>query len=333
MANIAVTNTCNLRCPYCFAQPMKDEEAQFVTEEQMNKILAWMESKGKGFGVGLIGGEPTLHPQFDVIAKKALDFAIRHDAYCSVYTNGINLKYWLYNYMNTFTDVHMIYLINCNSPEIMGQDNYDNMIDSLDVCKAFDMFKPQGAKLRVTLGCNLFPTDSREYYDYFWELVERYHAPRVRVSVVTPCGDFASLKDKPKDEYFKAMKEVFLQFCANAIKHNCTVDLDCGYIPACYFNADEMRLLINAGINAGNFQKSCLNPIVDIKPDGTAVPCFGNYDDQISIYKFKDYDLLHTYFYMQNRVKAFTGEIAEQCAHCHDFVSERCQGGCLALRK
>ena len=40
MANIAVINYCNLRCPYCFANDyIVEEEKQLMTISQLNRIL------------------------------------------------------------------------------------------------------------------------------------------------------------------------------------------------------------------------------------------------------------------------------------------------------
>jgi len=39
MANIAVLNYCNLKCPYCFANEFIEENKQFITDEQLDDIL------------------------------------------------------------------------------------------------------------------------------------------------------------------------------------------------------------------------------------------------------------------------------------------------------
>ena len=63
--NIAITNYCNLKCPYCFANKFIESEKQSITEDQLDKILDFLfysnlnKYKHK---IGIIGGEPTLHP-------------------------------------------------------------------------------------------------------------------------------------------------------------------------------------------------------------------------------------------------------------------------------
>jgi organic radical activating enzyme len=70
MANIAILNYCNLKCEYCFADDMIHEESSAVTLEDFQKILEFT-AKVPGMNhIGIIGGEPTLHPQFDEILKE-----------------------------------------------------------------------------------------------------------------------------------------------------------------------------------------------------------------------------------------------------------------------
>mgnify|MGYP003289973004 CR=1 FL=1 len=43
MPNIAIIKTCNLKCPYCFANDMlQEDESKEITIEQLNKILNWI---------------------------------------------------------------------------------------------------------------------------------------------------------------------------------------------------------------------------------------------------------------------------------------------------
>ena len=64
MPNIIITNYCNLKCPYCFASEMlNDPNKKNISESELKRILAWLE-KSPPPSIGLIGGEPTLHPDF-----------------------------------------------------------------------------------------------------------------------------------------------------------------------------------------------------------------------------------------------------------------------------
>ncbi|WP_145620451.1 radical SAM protein [Nitrospirillum bahiense] len=64
--SIALTNVCDLHCGYCYAPKRK---ASLRTEQ----VLSWLkELDAEGcIGIGFGGGEPTLHPDFVNICKRA----------------------------------------------------------------------------------------------------------------------------------------------------------------------------------------------------------------------------------------------------------------------
>lgn len=64
--SIALTNVCDLHCAYCYAPKHK---ASLHTDH----VLGWLEELDTGgcLGIGFGGGEPTLHPGFVDICKRA----------------------------------------------------------------------------------------------------------------------------------------------------------------------------------------------------------------------------------------------------------------------
>ena len=72
MANIAVLNYCNLKCPYCFADDMIQEKTKNIDLDDFREMLRFL-SKTPDNHVGIIGGEPTLHPNFSDILKEVLN--------------------------------------------------------------------------------------------------------------------------------------------------------------------------------------------------------------------------------------------------------------------
>ena len=63
MANILLTYSCNLRCPYCFANEFVGKENTDITIENLLKVVSFITRTGPA-NIGLIGGEPTLHPGY-----------------------------------------------------------------------------------------------------------------------------------------------------------------------------------------------------------------------------------------------------------------------------
>lgn len=64
--SIALTNSCDLRCAYCYAP--KNKASLHTT--QVNKWLKELDTEGC-LGIGFGGGEPTLHADFVDICKRA----------------------------------------------------------------------------------------------------------------------------------------------------------------------------------------------------------------------------------------------------------------------
>jgi pyruvate-formate lyase-activating enzyme len=64
--SIALTNACELRCPFCYAP-------KSPARLDPDRVVAWIEElDGAGcLGVGFGGGEPTAHPQFAEICARA----------------------------------------------------------------------------------------------------------------------------------------------------------------------------------------------------------------------------------------------------------------------
>lgn len=64
--SIALTNVCDLHCAYCYAPKHK-------TSLHIDQVICWLtELDNEGcLGVGFGGGEPTLHPYFVEICKRA----------------------------------------------------------------------------------------------------------------------------------------------------------------------------------------------------------------------------------------------------------------------
>ena len=94
MANIMITKKCNLACPYCFANEFvnaEKSENMDITIENFQKILDFIVGDGSVKSVGLIGGEPTCHKNFDDILDILIDDVRVENV--TVYTNGVLLEH------------------------------------------------------------------------------------------------------------------------------------------------------------------------------------------------------------------------------------------------
>ncbi|MGD0057669.1 MAG: tetraether lipid synthase Tes [Methanomassiliicoccales archaeon] len=90
LANVDLTNRCNLKCPICFANA---NAAGYVYEPSYEEIVAMLENLRNERpvpcpAVQFSGGEPTIHPRFIDVIKKAKELGF---AQIQIATNGIKI--------------------------------------------------------------------------------------------------------------------------------------------------------------------------------------------------------------------------------------------------
>ncbi|MDI6755582.1 MAG: radical SAM protein [Thermodesulfobacteriota bacterium] len=90
LANIDLTNRCNLRCPICFANANVQGYVYEPTYEQVLEMLTMMRNVKPVFppAVQFSGGEPTIHPRFLDILKAARSLGFSH---LQIASNGIRM--------------------------------------------------------------------------------------------------------------------------------------------------------------------------------------------------------------------------------------------------
>lgn len=86
---LGITNQCNLKCDYCFANPQKRIGKELSTEQLLNYIDQFI-----GLGTELIelqGGEPTLRSDLGRLIAYIVDRRVE----CSIVTNGFQVDRYL----------------------------------------------------------------------------------------------------------------------------------------------------------------------------------------------------------------------------------------------
>ncbi len=88
LANLDLTNRCNMNCPICFANA---NDAGYVYEPSFDQVVAMMEALRaekpiKCTAIQFAGGEPTVYPEFVEVVRRAKQLGF---AQVQVATNGI----------------------------------------------------------------------------------------------------------------------------------------------------------------------------------------------------------------------------------------------------
>lgn len=313
MPNIALLNYCNLSCPYCFANEFIEEKKQIITLEQIDKILNFLKtSNDKNMRIGLIGGEPTLHPQFKEIILKCYNFTKQHNYRPPlVFTNGIELE----PYIKYFNQIRG--LININEPKIIGLEKWNKIKKNLKILNSLDLQK------NINIGINIYP-DIQDF-SYIFEIATKYSFNNIRCSIVAPTCNFSYFK---KDEYYYYMKNIFIKFVQQAAQLKIKINLDCNKIPICYFNETEKEIILQ---NCIHFSSFC-QPVIDITPDFKATSCFGTYNP-IDLNQFQNLEQLERYFLFHDIQPLTIKNKIGKCKNCEKIDLFSCQGGCLAFAK
>ncbi len=322
MANIMVTERCNLRCPYCFADEFVGKSTDDITLDNFKKALEFALTNDEE-EVGIIGGEPTVHNQF----KEILDIIINDQRIkvCTLFTNGILLN----RFVNQLIHPKFKLLINCNSPIDIGEGNFVKMIENITLFS-----KQYYMQDRITIGINMYKPDFE--YDYIIEVLKSLDYKYVRTAVSVPNNE--GMKGNSLT-YFRRMKPRVLKFYHKLLDEGIVPFYDCNAIPRCIFTPLEYKCLEqkikDTGRNDINIlsELSSCTPVIDILPDLSVIRCFA-----LSQYmKAKTEDFCHidearAYFSYCFDTLAYHINADTLCRGCKKKETLKCAGGCYAFK-
>ena len=315
MANIALLNRCNLRCPYCFADNYIADEKTDITKKAFEELLDFAACEGE---VGIIGGEPLLHKDFDSLIQMALDdYRINK---ITVFTNGI----FAHKHIDALSNRRVLLLINVNSKKDIGEENFQRIDENID------LLLKNGAQ--VSLGINVY--EQEQNFGDFLYLLKKYSFKKIRVSVVIPKERANGIK------YFMEMKPTLFKLYKSLIELGVSPYYDCNAIPECVYTREEKELLASLPFGS-DFerqifmgQRSVCSPVIDLYPDKTATRCFGCYD--MARVKIEDFDNLFdlkNYFFKEIDARLVHPYATEKCKDCYKYKTFACFGGCLCYKE
>lgn len=317
MPNIAIINECNLKCPYCFADEMIDvPKKKYMSIEDFVEILDFIaKNPGDDRRIGIIGGEPTLHPQIGEILTIARDFSMQYNFHVTIFTNGIYLDRIIPFITKDLFNV----LVNVNSPEVIGEENYDRIQDNLAyIYEVFDW------REKVSIGVNVY--QELQDYSFIKNTIRRFGLKSVRFSLVAPTyKDYAQDKEK----YYKDTRDLQMKVCRMIHEAGAQVRFDCNRVPDCYYSVKEQQEL--QSYSAEKTDHFCLGP-VDITIEKQAVRCFGIYNP-VDISNFDSMQELRTYILFHDDHILYKENATDRCEKCKKNKKMQCSGGCYVFAK
>ena len=335
MANIMVNEACNLRCPYCFAEEFVNKAPKEMTLEDFRKALDFVLSDKNDLQVGIIGGEPLLYSHI----VEALNIAIndQRTELVTVYTNAVALDR-LPDEILESKKFRM--LINCNSPEDMGEKTFEKMVDNI-----LSFQRDHNGDGRFRLSVNIYKPDFD--YSYVIPIAQEMGFDIIRLSISVP--QKGELKGKSPLDYFHDMKLVAMRFVCDMVRCGVITGFDCNFLPSCVLTKDELESMMDVkdvfyGALSDRYsetfwQRSIVcethncTPVIDILPDLRAIRCFGlsEYTKQ-DIRNFRNIKALRDYYIKTVDRPAHSIYTSEKCKDCYSRELGDCSGGCLVYK-
>ena len=302
MANIVLTNKCQRNCQYCFASKDKED----FTIENFDKVIKLLSTGPKL--VNLLGGEPTLHPDFCLF----LDKVLKEGFSVQVFTNGMVQDELLGNLINIIdsnnleTD-QLYFCVNINEKKYRSE-NEDRLVNN---------FLKHMGKLAYP-SFNIFERTAN--FDFLLNLIKTYNLDSVvKLGLGLPGGE----KHLPLKDYREVALKI-LNFSEQLKYNDAGIIFDCG-LPLCLFTLKEISILNSNPLN--DLIYYCGSPI-DIHSDMTATNCFPlSRFHKVSLDKFNHFDDLYHYFKYTFACKV---GLYEECTSCR-FFKNICFGGCKGL--
>ena len=310
-----VTNFCNLDCPYCFAKTFTKENITHISLENFKKIVSFILGSEKD-QIGLIGGEPMLHPKINELLRYLINIGVGHRVL--IFSNGIYID----KARELIEKNRIRVLVNYNDASIIQDKQVKKRLSEnlhfLSSCQC------------MSLGINIF--DKNQKFDDLFATLEEYHIKSLRISIAVP-NKRVSIKSPL--EYYWDLKETLIKVILKTNSLGIRPVLDCNIPPLCMITNEERRKIRDSFgeqpyTNALCIQSTC-EPVIDIMPNMTAIRCFGaSQKGIVDIEAFENIDQLRKYFTDTiDAKKTFPVSVCEK--GCRYKKIEKCDGVCLGF--
>lgn len=318
MANLTITTVCNQHCAYCFTVDHLGDDcgqdggsgdavgARHISEDAFESRLDFLQRSGIK-EVRLLGGEPTLHPQF----PELIDSVAMRGMHVVVFTNGLAPPGAL-ECLASLPAERCTVMVNVNQPNGAESDGHH--------ARKMDTLRQLGQ--RALLGFNIYQPDFQ--LDFLFQLIaETDCKPAVRLGMAHPCLSGDNQYIHPNQ--YRAVAVKIVQAACLAASGGVSLDFDCGFV-RCMFSDAELDTLREASAKIG---WRC-NPILDIDLHGNVIHCFPlSRFGRLPLAPDSDATAMREAFEEQTRPYRQAG-VYKECSTCHFKAAGECSGGCLA---
>jgi organic radical activating enzyme len=313
VANIAITTGCSRSCDFCFAPKSAEHGAtppSLMSRATFVGALDFVDRSGVN-EVRLLGGEPTLHPHF----VEFLSLALERGKPVRVFTNG-TMSEPILEFVEKLDETRVIFLVNISS--VTTADDAETLARVLQRLGPRSMLAVTVRRSRPNL---VAPFVSRQ--EDLFDTIDRYRLRRaIRLGIAHPrVGSLNAFL--PPSQYTSAARSM-AALVEQATARNVAVSLDCGIGPCIAREVFRRGAWEDSQASVGQ-----CNPVLDICPDGTVVPCF-----PLATLCSRRLDATATASAVraefEDALRVYRGVgVGKACAACQFKRSGRCFGGCL----
>lgn len=312
MSNIILTTKCQRKCQYCFAKDNVFAPMEFTLED-FKKIIDWIDlSNDLTTRVGLLGGEPTLHPKF----IEFLDYTLSKKLNTVVFTNG----------MVADRDLLLDIIKTAKKNDVRNKENLCFCLNVNE--RKYRSEKEQHLQTifletlgRVTaLSFNIFERDCD--LGFLVGLIKQYKTlPIIRFGLAAPLGNrnqFLKLSD------YSFIAEKLTEFSKLTREQDVSIGFDCGFTK-CMFTSEQIEEIKKSKIDSFSFD---CGPSIDIYPNLDVTNCYPMSKVlKAKVSDFKTYN--EAYGYFNKKIKEYP-PVYHRCKSCDLFLNDECGGGCRA---
>ena len=299
MPNIILTKQCNNHCEFCFAGPKNDKT--YLSFEQSQSLLPFIKSFNRDT-LHLLGGEPTLNPDF----LKILEYYLQNNFKVRIFSNG-KIDPPL---LDALQDVDGEYTFNVNrsDPQLTK--------------RIIGLYKKFGYK--VSLSLTIFKLNQN--IDHIIEEIKTFHLKKTfRLGIALPIWPGKQNAYLSPGLYPEVADYIF-RFIQKAIQSKLQPEFDCGF-PFCFFTKNHKAYFQEHGIQ---FASHC-GIIPDIGPEYQIMPCYPLASFSIPFAKTDKWHTLEPLLKQQIE-RSPKLSLFEKCNDCIHLQNGNCSGGCSAFR-
>ncbi len=311
MGNLLITARCNRQCTFCFAKLriaemiQEKEKGLNMSREDIRAAMDFME-RTEEKSLRLLGGEPTLHPEFIDIVNEGL----QRKFHVHLFTNAIMTKE-VADFLAGIPPERLSILCNI-SPQASDTDRQ----------KGMRQYALERLGSRVSLGITI--TEPQFEYQYLIDHIKKFKLrPKLRVGIAQPIVGKENVFLKPSE--YAAAGHAIAQMARACVKEDILIGFDCG-MTLCMFSEEDLGTLATC---SDGYTSVC-DPIIDIGPNLDIWHCFPLSEVLNSnLKKFKTRRDAARYY--QAVVGAYRNlGCKPECMQCAFKRRGQCFGGCLA---